>query len=1310
MKFAKVVLAVVLYALTQAVWGQHSLDTTPGTESATTDADELERIIVAGERTAYDRRDLWARLDGISARSAARTVRNEVTRVIEVRSHDPSKDGANSKDGEASCHPVVISSGHKVKEELDFKTRHLYPLKLVRYYNQNSGPGLFGQAWASNFDSSLVFTKTDPFNPPNEIFCAAKPGLDALACLGGAAPTKVTVVRTDGSQLTYYPEGNSEFKSSDPDATDSLIKQADGSWLLTDKTGSYATFTPGGMVTSEKDDLGIGWTFTYSPAKYLQRADHTNGQYVLLGWNNGRVSQVTDPAGQVHTYSYNAGGYLSSVTHPTTPAIVRSYLYENSNFPHQLTGILINSQRYSTYSYNGLGEQVLSSGLLDGSVDRLSLAYGFSQDGYPWTETTNAAGVVTKYQYKYFGGHKRIAWSQLSGVTNCLPSISEADYDTHGHPLWVKDHRGIKTSYEYNHATNTNSLPTKVTTGEDSSGQNPGQKRITTNVWDYTKNRVTDVWRYGNSTEAHDAISHTHFEYYPDTSPAKNRVLTVATTNLHPTNGEYDRTLTTTFTFQFHANGIPSQVTRQGGGTQVTRNFDSFGNLTSVVRGSGAETSTTQYLNHNGLGLPASVREPNLFQINYTYDARGLVKTASRTLDGVTATTTYSYDAHGNVVAVAYPDGGSITYTRDVLGRLTRKSGETRTVNEPEHTEVTITNEDYGYNLLGNRTGLSGWSWNRTCDKIDTFWSCTEGTTTLYSKAWVYDSLGRLIGEQGNAGQNTAYTYDNNGNVRTRTDSLGRVWTYEYNAHDQVKSIQDPTSASNPQQVPSVLGYDGSGNLESVQDPRGILTSYAYDGFGKLVSQVSEDTGTTSFEYDDHGRLETVKRGNNALTTTYSLFDTLNRPHRMQAASPTASQTYDFTFDSCANGATRICSVTESLSPSYSTSYTYRLNGQVASQVSVINGTSYTTSWSYDNRERVSRVTYPGGNYVTYAYSGRSLPTAVSVKIGTANPVNVVTSTSYVGFNLGPRTIMGFGNGVGEYRNYDRDLRMTSLGASLALNYTYGHDGNDRIVQITDNRVSANSQTLAYDELSRLLSVTSTGLGNQSLTFDANGNRETHVWGGATDDYVPDAGSNRIPEIAGSRAKSFGLDANLGNVTSKVGHGGNQAYLYDPLNRLTSVTTSSGTTNYAYNFLNLRVRKSGPGGAFSYVYAPDGTLLGETSNGGATLTTQYIWLAGQLIGLIKGTALYYVHTDHLGRPEVVTGSGMAEKWRATNTSFGRTSVTSTIGDLNIGFPGQYYDAESGLYYNWNRYYDPSTGRYLQSDPIGLAGGLNTYTY
>jgi RHS repeat-associated protein len=87
-----------------------------------------------------------------------------------------------------------------------------------------------------------------------------------------------------------------------------------------------------------------------------------------------------------------------------------------------------------------------------------------------------------------------------------------------------------------------------------------------------------------------------------------------------------------------------------------------------------------------------------------------------------------------------------------------------------------------------------------------------------------------------------------------------------------------------------------------------------------------------------------------------------------------------------------------------------------------------------------------------------------------------------------------------------------------------------------------------------------------------------------------------------------------------------------------------------------------------------------------------------------------VHSDHLNTPQVVSDAQGSVIWRADYSPFGQANVSQNRIAFNLRFPGQYYDEESGLHYNWHRYYDPQTGRYLTSDPIGLVGGLNTYRY
>jgi RHS repeat-associated protein len=97
--------------------------------------------------------------------------------------------------------------------------------------------------------------------------------------------------------------------------------------------------------------------------------------------------------------------------------------------------------------------------------------------------------------------------------------------------------------------------------------------------------------------------------------------------------------------------------------------------------------------------------------------------------------------------------------------------------------------------------------------------------------------------------------------------------------------------------------------------------------------------------------------------------------------------------------------------------------------------------------------------------------------------------------------------------------------------------------------------------------------------------------------------------------------------------------------------------------------------------------------------------------MVRGGQLYYVLPDHLGRPEMLTDdTGTNVVWRARLAAFDRHVMLDQVGGYHLGFPGQYHDSESGFAYNIFRDYDPATGRYLQSDPIGLLGGTNTYLY
>ena len=135
-----------------------------------------------------------------------------------------------------------------------------------------------------------------------------------------------------------------------------------------------------------------------------------------------------------------------------------------------------------------------------------------------------------------------------------------------------------------------------------------------------------------------------------------------------------------------------------------------------------------------------------------------------------------------------------------------------------------------------------------------------------------------------------------------------------------------------------------------------------------------------------------------------------------------------------------------------------------------------------------------------------------------------------------------------------------------------------------------------------------------------------------------------------------------------------------------------------------------------YIYDQADHIIAEVDGSTAPQTLrEYIWLDDQPIAVVSNVntaspQLLYVHADHLNRPVMMTDQSRAKIWEASYKPFGEVQSVTGLNDKTQRFPGQWYQIETGLTYNWHRHYDGTIGRYLQADPLGLEAGKSLYGY
>ena len=669
---------------------------------------------------------------------------------------------------------------------------------------------------------------------------------------------------------------------------------------------------------------------------------------------------------------------------------------------------------------------------------------------------------------------------------------------------------------------------------------------------------------------------------------------------------------------------------------------------------------------------------PNGLEVTFTYSLQGLVQTMTETppagSPGNTRLTQYSYDPAGQLTQVITPDGVTLDIDYDDKGRRTRV-----TDNLGQVIEYTFDAHD---NLMQTDTRNSDGSLALTVENV-------FDTRNRY-----FESVAPHVGSDVSK---TTLGLDNNGNLLNLTDPNENRASNEYDGENRLRKNTHRLDGI------TLYEYDTNDRVTRVTTPNGVVTRYTYDDLGRRLTETSADRGLLVYTYDENDNLKTVTDGRGIVTTLN--FDELERvdlktfPNTL----PGKVEDVDYIYDDCPFGVGRLC---ERHDESGTWRYEYDAFGNVVRETRIELGATYVTEYEYDDGNNVTRIVYPTGRVVNLTRDGVRRIEAIDTDINGVN-TDIVSNIAYRADNR--MTQCTFGNGLVDNRSYDLQGRLLDQSLSPLDNRVYTYDRNSNLLSRT---TTPQTSIYGYDALDRLTSDRIDTGDPFVYDYDLNHNRQTKTQAALLEEsYDYESDSNRL-----LRHNRFS-EANLVPAVS------DRRYVYSDSNRIFQVI-DDGQLNaeYIYNDNGQRTRKLVydrsivPVAATTTIYHYDlmGYLIAETDEAGVS-SREYIWTEGMTpvaqIDVGGGVdTVHYLHTDHLMTPRFATTASQQISWRWEGEAFGNSDDQDVQAEVNLRFPGQYFDLETGLHYNLNRYYDASVGRYVSSDSIGLAGGGNTFSY
>ena len=703
-------------------------------------------------------------------------------------------------------------------------------------------------------------------------------------------------------------------------------------------------------------------------------------------------------------------------------------------------------------------------------------------------------------------------------------------------------------------------------------------------------------------------------------------------------------------------------------GRTTSFSYDELGNPTEIIRPDGRRTT----FSYDDRGLPTRTVRPDGSTVRQEFDERG-----NRTLvaDSTAGTTHFTYDESGHLSAV-----------RDHHGRVTRIRSD------PAGLPVEVCDHQgnvtrYEHDALGRLVSLT----DPLGDTARLEWS-VEGKVTR-----------RLNPD----GTEETWTYDGEGNCLTRTDTIGGVTRFEYSPFDLLTARVEPDGSRYDFQ------YDNELRLTRVLNPEGLDWTYEYDVVGRLVTETDFGGRVNRYSYSAAGDL--LSR-TNALGQTVSFeHNELGQVVRKNADGEVMTYTYDFTD--------RIARATNADSD---LSLLRDRRGRLISEG--INGRE--VAYRYDEFGRLTGRTTPSGVDSAWEYDSAAQPHRL-----TADGRVVTLEYDRVGRESSRR----FGDLLSISRSFDDMGRLKSqavdrpLGRIQSRTYEYRADGTPTDV---DDQLNG-AVRYELDRAGRATQVSGDGWA-ESYAYDRAGNQVGADW--PTRQFGDDACGERTyqgADIRGAGRIRYEHDAAgrvvLRQKTRLSRKPDTWRYSWDAEDRLTQVVTPDGTVwRYRYDALGRRIGKrrmaaNGVEVLEQVDFAWDGSALCEqtTSWGDPRDSVTMTWhlYGAEAIAQSERRAVsessqeeidarfFAIVSDVSGTPRELIDESGEIAWRSRSTHWGKLSwAMDSHAYTPLRFPGQYFDAETGLNYNYLRYYDPEVGLYVSQDPLGLAPAPNPTAY